>query len=108
MLLASTLTAPRDEASRRAACEYGPLATVRWALGTAGAFPPIPRGWDWLRFALSESASVPVCDPAWRTRDVLALARLARDGEPDLMPILADALQDAGCDDERILGHCRE
>ena len=24
------------------------------------------------------------------------------------MPILADALQDAGCDDEDILAHCRE
>jgi hypothetical protein len=23
------------------------------------------------------------------------------------MPILADALQDAGCDDEQILTHCR-
>ena len=23
------------------------------------------------------------------------------------MPILADALQDAGCDEERILDHCR-
>jgi hypothetical protein len=23
------------------------------------------------------------------------------------MPILADALQDAGCDNEQILGHCR-
>ena len=23
------------------------------------------------------------------------------------MPILADALQDAGCEDEQVLGHCR-
>jgi hypothetical protein len=24
------------------------------------------------------------------------------------MPILADALQDAGCEDDTILGHCRD
>ena len=24
------------------------------------------------------------------------------------MPILADALQDAGCEDEQILAHCRD
>jgi hypothetical protein len=30
----------------------------------------------------------------------------ARDFSP--IPILADALQDAGCEEEQILGHCRD
>ena len=27
--------------------------------------------------------------------------------EEDVLPVLADALMDAGCDDDCILGHCR-
>jgi hypothetical protein len=48
-------------------------------------------------------------DPSWRTNTVVALARQmyeTRDFGP--MPILADALQDAGCEAEGILAHCRE
>ena len=81
---------------------------VRWALDAGGAFPPMPPGWDWPRAAMAEAAIAPTCDPAWRTTDALALARLVRAGETDALPILADALQDAGCDDEYVLGHCRE
>ena len=47
-------------------------------------------------------------DPSWLTPTVLALAQgiyEARDFSP--MPILADALQDAGCDNTEILDHCR-
>ena len=47
-------------------------------------------------------------DPEWRTSTVVALARPmyeSRDFSP--MPILADALQDAGCANEDILSHCR-
>jgi hypothetical protein len=48
------------------------------------------------------------CWPMWRTADVLALARgIHRDQAFDRLPILADALQDAGCDDEDVLNHCR-
>ena len=47
--------------------------------------------------------------PQWRTSDVRALARgIYRDQAFDLLPILADALQDAGCDDDMVLSHCRE
>ena len=48
-----------------------------------------------------------MCAPAWRTTDVLALARLVREGDTSPLPILADALQDGGCDDERVLDPCR-
>jgi hypothetical protein len=48
-------------------------------------------------------------DPAWLTSDVQALARQMYDsGDFSTMPILADALQDAGCNDEEILSHCRD
>jgi len=46
---------------------------------------------------------------SWLTSTVLALAQQmydSRDFSP--MPILADALQDAGCDNEEILNHCRQ
>jgi hypothetical protein len=49
-----------------------------------------------------------VVDPAWRTSTVLALARrVAESGDFGTLPILADALQDAGCTNEGLLGHCR-
>jgi hypothetical protein len=46
-------------------------------------------------------------EPAWLTADVLTLARVVGDGQPDLLPILADALQDAGCAEPEVLDHCR-
>jgi hypothetical protein len=47
-------------------------------------------------------------DPDLRTSDALALARSIYDDRAfERMPILADALQDAGCEDEDVLGHCR-
>lgn len=48
-------------------------------------------------------------DPAWLTSDVRALAQsIYANRDFGAMPILADALQDAGCDDDDILTHCRE
>jgi hypothetical protein len=44
----------------------------------------------------------------WRTDTVLSLARTMYDGRDfSAMPILADALQDAGCEVPDILNHCR-
>ena len=48
-------------------------------------------------------------DPAWRTSDAVALARAMYDARNfGAMPILADALQDAGCDSADVLTHCRD
>jgi hypothetical protein len=48
-------------------------------------------------------------DPAWLTSTVVALARGIYDERAfDRMPILADALQDAGCDSDDLLTHCRD
>jgi hypothetical protein len=50
----------------------------------------------------------PVIDPSWLTHDVLALA-LQVDAERDWasLPILGDALLDAGCNSRQILRHLR-
>ena len=57
-------------------------------------------------------------DPRWRTPLVMDLARRAKGNRepyvgptgppaPEVLPILADALMDAGCDSEEIINHCR-
>jgi hypothetical protein len=47
-------------------------------------------------------------DARWRTSDVRGLALgIYEDRAFSRMPILADALMDAGCEDERIIFHCR-
>jgi hypothetical protein len=47
--------------------------------------------------------------PSWRTDTAVALARQMYESRDfAAMPILADALQDAGCDNEDILSHCRD
>jgi hypothetical protein len=46
--------------------------------------------------------------PAWLTSTVVELARgIYEERAFDRLPILADALQDAGCDSTDILDHCR-
>jgi hypothetical protein len=48
-------------------------------------------------------------DPDWLTTDVLLLAQGIYDEKAfDRMPILADALQDAGCASDDVLNHCRD
>jgi hypothetical protein len=49
-----------------------------------------------------------VIDPAWLTSTVIAISKGIVDEHAfDRLPILADALQDAGCDNADILDHCR-
>ncbi len=62
-----------------------------------------------LRCVAGERYRLPKAKSAWLTTDVLALARGIYDDRAfDRMPILADALQDAGCTNEDILSHCRD
>jgi hypothetical protein len=47
-------------------------------------------------------------DPAWRTPAVLQLAQALYDDRAfDQLPILADALEEAGCTSRDVLDHCR-
>jgi hypothetical protein len=49
-----------------------------------------------------------VLDPRWLTSNVLDLARaIYQECAFERMPILADALQDAGCEDADVVAHCR-
>jgi hypothetical protein len=51
---------------------------------------------------------VPRISPAWRTGNVVALAHtIYTERAFDRLPILADALEDAGCTNADILEHCR-
>jgi hypothetical protein len=48
-------------------------------------------------------------DPAWRTPAVLALARaISEERSFGDMPLLGDALEEAGCNSGHLLAHCRE
>jgi hypothetical protein len=81
---------------------------------------PHPRGPVWgftywypfrdvLAEVLGPRDALPPFDPAWRTDTAVALARQMYESRDfGAMPILADALQDAGCDTETVLSHCRD
>jgi hypothetical protein len=48
-------------------------------------------------------------DTDWRTSTAVALAKQMYDSRDfSAMPILADALQDAGCNNDDVLTHCRD
>ena len=50
----------------------------------------------------------PAFDPRWRTPSVIGIARRIYDeNDFSALPILADALEDAGCDNPDVLAHCR-
>ena len=48
-------------------------------------------------------------DPRWRTEHTVGIAaKMYEDRDFAALPILADALEEAGCDSDTILTHCRE
>jgi hypothetical protein len=50
-----------------------------------------------------------VLDSAWLTQDVVNLAQSVYSGQGfNALPILADALEEAGCTDAGIFSHCRQ
>ena len=50
----------------------------------------------------------PLKEPKWRTDTVTGIAQAIYDDRAfDRLPVLADALEDAGCDDRELLDHCR-
>ncbi len=63
---------------------------------------------DILRDIVGNPFRPSIFSPLWRTDTAMTLAaRMYEARDFSAMPILADALQDAGCADENILSHCR-
>ena len=92
------------------------IAPVRtWALGAErhpewpGIRDRIIRYYaDMIRDVIRNPFMTFAFDARWLTADAVGLARgIYEDRAFERMPLLADALMDAGCDDEQILTHCR-
>jgi hypothetical protein len=108
---------PQGEDAKNDAAACAAVCLALWAPAHWGAFQPILWGEGLLGRSLLNKLlgcvfRVPYhrihFHPTWRTDAVLGLARgIYEDRAFDRLPILADALQDAGCEDEAILGHCR-
>jgi hypothetical protein len=63
---------------------------------------------DLVRDIFGRPLRLEAADPAWLTPSALRLARgVYDDRDFGLMPILGDALEDAGCADEAVLSHLR-
>ena len=76
---------------------------------TEGIYHYCDQGCGLLREAIRGPGPHPAFRGEWRTDTVLALRARMRDPlHLDAAPILADALQDAGCDDEELLWHLRD
>jgi hypothetical protein len=93
-----------DAAGQTAACppeqEYDP---VKWQ-GEWRAQCPLLR--DLFGFLPFRPIQI---DPSWRTPTVVTFATTIYDGRDfAAMPVLADALEESGCDDPELLGHLRQ
>jgi hypothetical protein len=79
--------------------------------GFDGWLTPAERGRlvaDIMRDIVGNPFRTMTIDPAWLTSTVLTLAQgIYAERAFDRLPILADALQDAGCENADMLGHCR-
>ena len=94
----------------------GMFAHIRDALAFAGIGLKSPERTQLIyrmRLLLREVAGTPfrpvVFSPEWHTDTAVSLARgMYESRDFGAMPILADALQDVGCDSDDLLTHCRD
>ena len=90
----------------QAACFRKGLAFVQEAAG--GDPNNFAANAEFLREVVGNPFRPVAFDLAWRTADAVALARrVYESGEVAALPVLADALDDAGCDAPDVLNHCR-
>jgi hypothetical protein len=93
----------------RAGPDAGP--NIAWAVGHNGSplcVQEMRHQADVIRCILGNPFRPVAVAPVWLTSTVAALASQMYDSRDfALMPTLADALQDAGCENEDMLDHCR-
>ncbi len=98
-------------ANRKRLATCGPLPEwLDWVHGIGGRTPEVYEATAVLAREVFGNPFRPVVfSPMWRTDTALSLARgMYESRDFGAMPILADALQDAGCDNEDVLNHCRD
>ena len=86
------------------------MVNVGYVKGTTGPNYDLVDGAiaDVVREVAGDPFRTASADRSWFTSTAVALARqIYERREFDAMPILADALMDAGCNDEDVLNHCR-
>jgi hypothetical protein len=91
----------------------GDYATdAAWMIDRATPRSPNKRLADLLRDVFGNPFRPATLDPSWLAWNDGLIVKLAQgicdDRAFDRMPILADALEEAGCTDGDILGHCRQ
>jgi hypothetical protein len=88
----------------RVVCNDGWYA-VEWTVGNG---PELPGRAGLFRDIIGNPFRPVAIDPTWLTPSVITLAGVSYDERAfDLMPILGDSLEEAGCTDTSILAHCR-
>jgi hypothetical protein len=108
---ATVRAAARATAGRTCAEVVAECGTLVVRGTPATSYALLDARWRWLyttyRHALGPGLPF---DPAWRTSTAVALGRgIVMDRALDLMPVLADALRDAGCGEEplaHLTGEC--
>jgi hypothetical protein len=88
--------------------ELGCQAAFNAHQATANRVDEVYAQADLLRDVFGGQEPRVMLDPTWRTPTAVALAaQMYESRDFGAMPILADALQDAGCDSAEVLDHCR-
>jgi hypothetical protein len=98
-------------AQKKRLADCGPLKEwLDWCMGIGGRTPELHEATVTLVREVFGNPFCPVTfNPAWRTDTALSLAQQMYESRDfGAMPILADALQDAGCDNDDVLSHCRD
>jgi hypothetical protein len=89
----------------RVPCNSGWYA-VEWTIGNWS--PPLASAVPIIRDIFGNPFRLVALDPGWRTPKVMAVAQATYDERAfDRLTVLADALDEAGCDNADILAHCR-
>jgi hypothetical protein len=85
-----------------------PSATCLIAVTDPQWLVHLTPGMEWDSTAYDHDEKI-IFDPTWRTPDVTALAKgITASQDFSGMPVLADALQEAGCDSNDLLNHLRD